>query len=678
MKTKLLWCSLFAGILAINAADNIPDLKDYKRTEPTIVFEENFNSDVSKWIKPQKNAGFSVQPHVGETGSHGLMATSNDNRNIASWSMPIKVIPGKAYKVSFYYRFKDLRLKKKGRTRPHTIVCSIHRMKDRTTGKKIKEINFWVPSENTKDELRFWTSTVVIPKNASTDATFSVHVDWWHNGTFIFDNFSIGSLDIPAELQLAYPDRMSMDKDGKIQVRYQCQGAKVPANAEMLIIANNKKQLAKFSNGLFTASFGKFKEQKVKVTAVLFNRKLRKIISEHKWELNNKQAKPVSYIDKHNRLIFNGKPFMPIGSFIMKRMNHTDFTRLKDAGFNTIQVQPMNRVNKPSHDNTSENLLGYIDHANKYGLKTLMFLQLMIPEKEFIRKRIERSFNKDQTTTGMVREIGKTLNNNKNVIGYYLADENIAKELPNTQVLRERINFADPSHVTTTLTNSVDFLDQYISTGDVILYDAYPYNTHRTPGVKGDLVDTDRCLAKIAALKTPFWFAPQGFDWARHPKRDMFGKTNEEKRKHRIPSEEELVALPLLGILYGAKGFVFYSYHEIFVHGENVQPGFGKIFWPRIAKAAKTLKMLEPFIMSIEKAKQIKLNITSGAIRYTTLTANGKTAIIIIALKDTPSKASGSLPQGKQFVSLNGKTKITGNKFEFTSSNVNYDILLSK
>jgi hypothetical protein len=278
----------------------------------------------------------------------------------------------------------------------------------------------------------------------------------------------------------------------------------------------------------------------------------------------------------------------------------------------------------------------------------------------------------------MVREIGKTLNNNKNVIGYYLADENIAKELPNTQVLRERINFADPTHVTTTLTNSVDFLDQYISTGDVILYDAYPYNTHRNPGVKGDLVDTDRCLAKIASLKTPFWFVPQGFDWARHPKRDMFGKNNEEKRKHRIPSEEELVALPLLGILYGAKGFIFYSYHEIFVHGENVQPGFSKIFWPRIAKAAKTLKMLEPFIMSIEKAKQVKLNIKNGAIRYTTLTANGKIAIIIIALKDTPSKATGILPKGKRFVSINSKTKITGDKFEFTSSNVNYDVLISQ
>ena len=130
--------------------------------------------------------------------------------------------------------------------------------------------------------------------------------------------------------------------------------------------------------------------------------------------------------------------------------------------------------------------------------------------------------------------------------------------------------------------------------------------------------------------------------------------------------------------MYGAKGFFFYSYHEIFVHGDNVQPGFSKIFWPRVAKAVKTLKMLEPFILSVEKAKEVKFTVKSGAIRYKTLTATGKTAIIIVSLKDTPNKAIGILPKGKRFVSLNKKTKIVGDKFEFASSNVNYDILISQ
>ena len=678
MSYKSLLGYLCFAAIATNAIADIPDLKTFKRTEPTLVFEENFNSDVSKWIKPKKNAAFSVQPHVGETGSPGLIATSTDKRNLASWTMPIKVVPGKAYKVSFYYRFDNIRTKQKNGRHIHTIVCSIHNIKDKDTGKKIKEINFWVPSGNTNGQLRYYTSTVVIPKNAKPDATFSIHVDWWLNGTFIYDNFTISSLDIPAELQLAYPDRMTLDKDGKISVRYQCQGNKAPANAEMLITANDKQKLAKYNNGLFTASFGKFAGEKVNVKAVLFDRKLRRIISEHSWQLNNKPAEPISYIDKHNRLIFNGKPFMPLGSCIMMRMKPEDYNRLKDAGFNAIQVQPMGGMKGHSRKNTSANLLSYINNANSYGLKTLMFMQLMIPEKEFIRRRLEKAFNNVESTEGIVREIGKTLKNNPNVIGYYLADENVAKELPNTQILRERINFADPTHVTTTLTNTVDFVDQYVSTGDVILYDAYPFNSHRRPGVKGDLVDTDKALARFASLKTPFWFVPQGFDWARHPKRHMFGKTLEEKRKHRIPSEEEIVALPLLSIMYGAKGFFFYSYHEIFVHGDNVQPGFSKIFWPRVVKAAKTLKMLEPFILSVEKAKEVKFTVKSGAIRYKTLTANGKTAIIIVSLKDTPNKAIGILPKGKRFVSLNKKTKIVGDKFEFASSNVNYDILISQ
>ena len=249
---------------------------------------------------------------------------------------------------------------------------------------------------------------------------------------------------------------------------------------------------------------------------------------------------------------------------------------------------------------------------------------------------------------------------------------------PSTQILRQRVNFADPTHVTTTLSNTTTFLDSYLHTGDVFLYDSYPFNHQSRPGTKGDLEKCDREFARIATTQTPFWLVPQGFDWARHPRRNMYGKTFEEKRRHRIPTAEELTALPLLGAIYGAKGFIFYSYHEVFVHGNNVQPGFSDIFWPRVEEAAKVIKKLEPFIMSIENAGQITIKSTAGSVRIRTFTTNGRIAVVLVGIKDKPNTGIGKLPSDRKFTSLYGKTEIKGNEFTFKSSGVSYDVLISE
>lgn len=676
IKKVLLYLVVF-GMVSVFAGADIPDLSTYKRSEASISFDENFNSDISRWIIPKGKAGFQVVPGVGVTGSPGIRAVSTEPGNLPSWRIPIRVTPGMAYNVSFHYRLENIKYKK--HYRPRVIICSIV-LKHKDTGKKLRELNVWISAEDTNNELRFHSETKTIPEDASPDAMFSIHVDWWHNGTFIFDDITIASQEIPAELQLAFPERMTVDKSGKISIRYQRLARKVPANAEMLIEAGGVKKLAPYADDLFTAQFDRFPGEKVPVKAVLFDRSARKILAEHSWELNNIPASPVSTLDRYGRLIFNGKPFMPIGCYTMMTMNDTHLARIRESGFNMIQVQPMHSIakrRKKGH-NTSENLLSYIDHIAKFDLKAFMFLTLMIPEKDSLRRQLETQFDDQREIEGIVRQIGTALKNNKNLVGYYLADENTSRDLPNTQILRQRINFSDPTHVTTTLTNSTEFLDQYVSTGDILLFDIYPFNEHRTPGKRGDLVQTDQVLARIASLKTPFWLVPQGFDWARHPARQMYGATDEAKRKHRIPSAAELVSLPLLGAIYGAKGFVFYSYHEVFFHGERVQPGFGKIFWPRIVKAVEMLKLLEPFIMSTETPEQLQLKTTAGMVRSRVFTANGRTAVVLVGLQNAPNSASGKLPAGKKFTSLNGKCRIENGRLTFTAGEVDYDILISE
>ena len=92
-----------------------------------------------------------------------------------------------AYQVSFHYRFDNLKVKKTRRNR--VIVCSIN-LKHKDTGAKLTAMNIWVTAENTGKELRFHSETLVIPAEAAPEAELAIHIDWWHNGTFIYDDFT--------------------------------------------------------------------------------------------------------------------------------------------------------------------------------------------------------------------------------------------------------------------------------------------------------------------------------------------------------------------------------------------------------------------------------------------------------------------------------------------------------
>ena len=186
---KIVLLSLAALLPAIAVSgEDIPDLSSFSRSQASVCFDENFNSDVSRWTRPLRDGeGFKVTPHVGVTGSSALSATSDKEYNLPSWKVPVQVIPGMAYRISFHYRFDDLKVKKTSRNR--VIVCSLM-LKDKNTGAKLRDINIWVTAENTNKELRHHVETVVIPDNAAPEATFSIHVDWWHNGTFIYDDFT--------------------------------------------------------------------------------------------------------------------------------------------------------------------------------------------------------------------------------------------------------------------------------------------------------------------------------------------------------------------------------------------------------------------------------------------------------------------------------------------------------
>jgi hypothetical protein len=159
----------------------------------------------------------------------------------------------------------------------------------------------------------------------------------------------------------------------------------------------------------------------------------------------------------------------------------------------------------------------------------------------------------------------------------------------------------------------------------------------------------------------------------------------EEFAKSYFPTLEEMRAIALYAAMLGAKGFVFYSNFDICQRYEQVLPGSGiaEREWAKVVEMVKSVKELEPFILSTKKPLEIAVEsepkdvVEAGAL----LDDQENYRIIVIGTK---GKAKGvfTLPESltklknEPLCSKFGKTKPLGNgKYEFITESVDSDIL---
>ena len=649
--------SLFAGSAL---------LKGYKQNDFAALCSENFNSGAPGWKLPKE---FSVNNKDGILGTAALHGISKKN-SIPSAVFPIKIKPGATYRISFQYRVKNFQLKDKTKNRMSIFLCSIGYTDN--SGKKAHK-HFRDTKFNASESWKKFYTTIKMPDNIKEDALLKFNFDWWHTGEVWYDEILVESADMNSAIIPVKPYNSALGKDGKIAFQTYFYTKDHPSYKDLKLYMNingSERIVDADKNLRFETQITPPAQTYFPVTVKLLDSAKKEILAEHTCRFSTvpKSNKVGTRLDEKGRTILNGKKVLPIGFFTYQFMGEEDYKRISAAGFNFVSFGINFRNLQSVSSNSPEKLRAMLDLLKKYDLQGILQLVQMVPGKEKLRRQYEKVFGNETTAKGIVRLVGETLKDHPNLLAYYLSDENPRLELPDVRANRELLAAVDPNHISLTLTNNSENFTVFAPTADVLVYDIYPFGSRadHDPG-KNDLLSADESFRMLQDMRIPWWLCGQAYD------RGIYrGKTNEK-----MPEERQLSALTLLGAIYGAKGFYYFSYHGIFEKASRVDPNHHVKMWPRVAESGKLLKMLTPYILSDKTAPEMKIINRKNIVRGKRFIAdNGKEAVVLVSIHAKPVEATFELPAGKKYRSLRGKAVQTGKgTWKFSSDNVDYDIL---
>ncbi len=297
--------------------------------------------------------------------------------------------------------------------------------------------------------------------------------------------------------------------------------------------------------------------------------------------IREKQAAPKSacMIDGKGRAIVDGKPFMPLGFYCNIKEDGLSpaflsmLDRIRDSGtFNCFTAYNISYFLKSDRE-----LTRFFDEAQKRGLKVLPNFTSFVhggpmgDDRQASSDRAERE-KRISRITGLLK-------NHPAMLAYYIDDETPVGELGDVIFGRRLLNQYDPFHPTWGVSYTSEVYQFYLPAVDVFAYDSYPINRGM-----GTTSFTHTFARKAHSLTDLVWMAPQCY-----------------QADDIVLNVENMTSVCAVGIIYGAKGFIFYSLTTPYDKSD-----IGRR-WSDILGVGKILKELEPFIMSEQPLQMLQV-----------------------------------------------------------------------
>ena len=256
--------------------------------------------------------------------------------------------------------------------------------------------------------------------------------------------------------------------------------------------------------------------------------------------------------DAAQRLIVDGKPFLPLGVFVHPRDKEVAYLdRLRNSPFNcVIECTPEKAI---------------MDKFHAAGLMTL-------PKMTWNLKY----------AAGMARE----LRDHPSLLAWYVIDEVAPDRADEKRELQKIVAENDPDHPTFAVLDRPRNADAMMGAFDIVSCDPYPVGRNRGELSKASEFPT-LCRRKTYGL-CPLWQVPQSFAWDWCHK---YGHPDED----RYPTYEELRSMAWQAIAAGANGLLWYSAHHIFKcsPAERLEEN-----WGNLVKVADEIKSHGDVILS--------------------------------------------------------------------------------
>ena len=627
-----------------------------ENTGGEIVYFNDF-SDRSKTPDFRHPGQFSLDPSGGENGTAAVKCEKTDPSKLEELNIRGPVLEsGKTYITETVIRAEDINFSGtgiasssielfKGGKRASGGVYSVYRKKDYVPGKWFTlKAQFAVPE-------------------AGLTPRYSIYMMRKTTGRFYISSLCIKTAGRNADILLVKPYHMTLDPSGGV-MEFKVSG--VPEDSLLAVtIRNAGKTQHLAANGkksFFQVRIPPLKPGPAEISVRAADPQASELYCTNSYRFTVRELNPPrssAMPDHFQRLIIEGKPFMPVGIFGYQTSEPADLKKIAEAGFNCYLDYDSKKWGKAGRD-----LSGFrkmLDRYAKFGLKCIFNIRWQSAYTGNAVRKTHYAANTDAVTAHIV----KSLADHPALLAWYLSDETTRVNIPHVAHLRQVVSAADPYHPTLGVTCYPADLTAYGNTADIVAVDPYPIGD-TGKAVRGEpqsLAGMFNLMNGVRRNGQIMWIVPQAFSWGGYRTGSAAAFS-----QWRHPTAEEIRTMPLLAALYGAKGFIFYSYQP---QGVQYSAEYEKIRWNAIRKSVNDLKALEKFIMGRQSTQWLE---KTADHHCGLLTADdGKRAVILVGITEK-SNGKVKLPPGHWQI-RSGKVEIRGNDLFFDFSKIDSAII---
>jgi len=328
-----------------------------------------------------------------------------------------------------------------------------------------------------------------------------------------------------------------------------------------------------------------------------------------------------SYIDRHGRLIRDGKPFFPLGMY-WSGINQQDIEVYATGAFNCLM---------PYGAPTEEQMA----LAHSHGLKVIYSVKDIYHGSKYCPESIKSPEDERPFIEGKARQFA----DHPALLAWYLNDELPVRYMERLEAHQQWLEELDPNHPTWVVLYQVGTVGKYARTCDVMGTDPYPIPS--SPARRA--ADWTRLTIDAFEGSKAVWMVPQVFNWA------VYRKDEAQKKGLRPPTFEEMRSMSWQCIAEGARGLIYYSFFDI--KRDELVPFEEQ--WGYCKQMAAEISDMIPVIMSVEQAPLIRAS-SPEWLHWTTRQVEDTTYLIAVNDEGRRHLKTFRLPATPRSISLRG------------------------
>jgi hypothetical protein len=362
---------------------------------------------------------------------------------------------------------------------------------------------------------------------------------------------------------------------------------------------------------------------KYELTLAMVRKETGEVLFEDVHRLERRRGPmPKSYVDEHNRLIVNGKPFFPLGMYF-SGVKEEELRVFTEAPFNCLM--PYGRLDEVA-----------MDLCHRMGLKVLYSIKDFYHGTTWCPDFIKS----DADEEGYVREYVRRFRDHPALLGWYTNDERPLSMLDRLEAHQRWVEQEDPNHPTWVVLFQVGDVACYAKSFDVIGTDPYPI-PGRPVSLAGQWARRTREAVDDARA---VWMVPQVFSKAMHY------EDPQRREAVRGPTYEEMRSMTWQCIAEGADGLVFYSWFEL--RRDTSQPFETR--WPDVKRIAAEVAQMIPVLLSVEPVPPLQVT-APESIHWTTRRREGAVYLVTVNDSEEPARVIVRFPKRVRRIELEGE-----------------------